>query len=82
MKLVEAKFVKRSICPCGHSMLRDEIPLGAVYHVDPARRQIGGLICGGCNLHTRNLLMIWAESAATGSVGFLPIEIFDISKVQ
>jgi hypothetical protein len=38
-----------SICLCGHSVLRDEIRLGAEYQIDPSSRR-GGFVygCGSC----------------------------------
>lgn len=80
--IVETKFVKRAICPCGYSILMDEIPLGAVYQVDPARTSIGTLYCGGCGKRTDNLKLIWAEGNDSGNAGWLPVEIFDIARVN
>lgn len=78
--IVDAKYVKRSICPCGYSILRDEIPLGRIYRVDTERTSIGHLICGECGRQTWNLPIIYAEASDTGWGGWMFMEIFDFVK--
>ena len=66
-----------SICPCGHPVLKDEIPLGTEYEIDPAQTDHFTFICGGCGRHI-SIEGIWVESREPGTeAGFLPKLIFE-----
>lgn len=55
--------------------LKDAIPLGAEYDINPAATSINTMICGGCNKYLK-LLCVWVNSKVKGGAGFLPAEIF------
>lgn len=75
MQYVEAKTARASLCECGFSILRDEIPLGTVYRIAPETRRPGTLVCGGCGQRIRVTLV---HALATGRhAGWLPYEIFE-----
>lgn len=83
MKEAIAKLTKLSICPCGFTLLRDEIPLGTEYTVYPdsveENRQFT-LICGGCRGRVNGLGRILARSVLNPDARpmYLPLEIFDV----
>ena len=76
----QAKFAKYSVCTCGFPILSESVPLGAIYIVDPSRRETLSLKCGGCGTEIPNLLWIYVYSRAGGRPGFLPAEIFEIDE--
>jgi hypothetical protein len=60
-----------SICPCGYGLLRDEIPLGTEYQIDPSIEADCEFTCGGCGRHQH------LPSVYTAPGGFFPKIIFE-----
>lgn len=78
-QLTRAIYAHRDVCPCGYGFLRDEIPLGSIYHVDLKRADVLTLICGGCGGTVRNLKCAWARSERTGHTGMMALCILDFT---
>jgi hypothetical protein len=78
---LKAIYSHRSLCPCGHPALRDDVPLGTVYEVNPARKAMFVFCCGGCG-HCIDLPGIYVEARGKGSGGYLPSGIFEIDEGQ
>jgi hypothetical protein len=76
---MKAIFSNRSICQCGYSILKDDIPLGTEYDITPGTEESGTLICGGCGKHT-SVTLIQVAKRFRSHGGVLPKEIFSISK--
>lgn len=76
---VEARYVKRNVCPCGYSLLKSTIPLGALYDIDPFRYKIAHLLCGSCGRMNTHILCVWVERSPTGFAGWVPQEIFEFT---
>ena len=74
---MKVKFVRYSVCECGFPVLKESIPLGTEYEVDPKRLEPCYLICGGCRRRIK-IIGIWVEHSDKGQAGFLPREIFDL----
>lgn len=75
---VKARTVRLSVCPCGFSLLKDDIPLGTIYEVDPGLTATGTLTCGGCK-KTFSVESFYAFGRGEGNHGgFLPKEIFEL----
>jgi hypothetical protein len=84
-KIVKAKLIKLSCCPCGFSLLQDGIALGTEYLVYPESANADDgftLTCGGCGEKMRGKGSIFALSVLNpfAQPKRLPLEIFDISK--
>jgi hypothetical protein len=75
-----ALYAKRSICECGFPVLADDIPIGAVYEVDPKMSCSLNLMCGGCGMVLRNLPSVWVERRGSSQAGYLPAAIFEIDE--
>jgi hypothetical protein len=75
---VKAKTVKLSLCPCGFNLLKDDIPLGTIYEVDPTLTATGTLTCGGCQktFNVESFFVFGRRSNHTS--GFLPKDIFQL----
>lgn len=83
MKIAITKLVKLSICPCGYSLLHEDIQLGTEYTVypeasDPEHPFV--LICGGCGQPSQGKGYILARSTRNPDAepGPLPLELFEI----
>lgn len=63
-----------SICPCGATVLWEDIPLGRVYHVDMDAQASATFICGGCRTEITIVCVLTKQPHGTG---YLPIEIFE-----
>lgn len=72
-----ATFVKTSLCICGETILRDEIPLGKRYQVLSMGEE-GKLVCGGCGKETKVTLCAVVDEC--NNAGVMPLEIFDLDK--
>lgn len=68
-------LTKLSICPCGHKVLKDEIPLGTEYNINPDIIIPITFICGGCKRYF-SINGVFTFSRNGGKEGFLPEEIF------
>lgn len=74
---VKATYTKKSICKCGFTVLKDEVPIGTEYHVVPSPSYPVIFECGGCG----GAQTVKAIEVAEGNgSGLLPAEIFTISK--
>jgi hypothetical protein len=76
---VNAKFAKRSICPCGFPVLADEIPLGTMYVVRSGISARLSFSCGGCH-QIHDVSCVYVEARGKSKGGYLPAEIFDIDE--
>lgn len=72
-----AKSVKRGICPCGHAVIEEHVPLGKMYRVDMNSLHRGGLICGGCG---RNMAcdIIYADDPLYP--GWIVADVFEFQR--
>lgn len=84
IKTAKTKLTKLSICPCGFSLLNDDITLGTEYliypeSIDPNRAFVLG--CGGCGRRLRGVGSLMAKSVLNPSADaqLLPLEVFEIS---
>ena len=76
---MKAVFVRYSICICGFPILRDDVPIGAEYEVDPLNTASCTVKCGGCGKENR-VVAVWVFSRAGKRAGYLPLEIFELEK--
>ena len=74
MKSVKTKLRRKGICPCGFSVVNDDIPIGQSYVVYPKTKKSGFLICGGCGKKHRVQLVKVSNYGL--QLAYLPIEIF------
>jgi hypothetical protein len=77
---VKAVYARRAVCPCGFSLLADEIPLGTEYEVRPGHTATLSLYCGGCKKVTDTLPCIFVETRGASRGGYLPAAIFEIDE--
>jgi hypothetical protein len=67
-------LINLSICPCGDSVLKDEIKLGTVYKLDFKDVELNWrYICGGCG---RLMRVPVIRVDRDGSNGYLPQALF------
>jgi hypothetical protein len=71
-----AKLVKLSVCACGFPLFKEHIRVGDVYAVNPDKKEMATLICGGCRSRIP-LLCIWANAPHGGEPGYLPEQVFE-----
>lgn len=74
MRLAMWAYMKRSVCPCGFSILLDDVPLGKTYTVDADSVGPGTLICGGCG-EMSHIPMVMVQDQERGFF-LLPAAIF------
>lgn len=72
---MKVKTITLSICPCGFPGLKDEIPLGTEYEIDPRPR--GGYIftCGGCH-KSYAITAVDVRARGDSHGGMLPARLF------
>ena len=75
VRRLEVTLVKLSACPCGFPLLKDNIPLGTVYEIDPNETANVTLICGGCK-QRQPLKAVWVYAREESQAGFLPESVF------
>jgi hypothetical protein len=72
-----ARLVRRSVCPCGASTVRDEVPLNIPYELllDSIR---GGwhYQCGTCGQRQNNVTVVLADRDSRNRWGWMPLELF------
>lgn len=76
MSVAFVKLVKKTICPCGGSVLWDDIPLGKVYKIHPETlKHNWNFGCGDCG----NIIKVSVVDADNddGTVGPLPVDLFN-----
>jgi hypothetical protein len=69
--MIAATYARRSICDCGTAVLKESVPLGTTYQVEPDSIAHGGIICS-CGKATPCDLIL------TDDGGWLPIGILDL----
>jgi hypothetical protein len=69
--MIAATYVRRSVCDCGSAVLRDSVPLGTTYQVEPESIMLGGLLCS-CGRKT------YCDLIQTDDGGWLPMDILDL----
>lgn len=74
---MKATIKTLSICPCGFPTFGNEILLGDEYEYDPATREPGGMICGGCKKLIRTDLIL-CQGRPEAKPGFLPVAALDL----
>lgn len=67
-------YVTASICACGETVLRDEIPLGRIYETDERSISHGTYTCGGCD--TSMIIDTIRVKDDSGKYRTLPLGIF------
>lgn len=77
-KTLENVTLRRlSICPCGHSVLNDQIKLGARFRVDLASVRKGFVYtCGECLLTQPDVTVVLASQSSRSGLAFLPLALF------
>ena len=74
---VRAKLKRLSICACGFPVLKEDIPLGTEYEINPRLLIPCTFICGGCGQH-HSVLGVLAEGRTPDvPTGLLPVLIFE-----
>lgn len=64
-----------SLCPCGYTLLREDIQIGTIYEVDAANRTPGRLTCGGCG-RNHFVTLVYVARRGNSKGGCLPLESF------
>lgn len=78
--MVNAKYVRYSICECGFPILSESIPLGQLYIADPQNTKWGKFGCGGCG-KIIEVHCIAVYRVGSGMLpGYLPLEIFELDE--
>lgn len=75
---MKTKLVKLSVCDCGFPALKETIPLGTDYEVEPDRKQECVWICGGCKKQ-RDVTCVWVFRRGASDAGYLPADLFGVS---
>ena len=70
------KLVRLSICPCGFTVLKDEIGLGTVYQIDLSRKENCVLLCGGCGKEHKVRAVFTLARDPRGRSDYLPMALF------
>jgi hypothetical protein len=74
MKVVKP-ILQLSICPCGHTVLKESIKLGHEYTIDLESIGPGDYYCGGCNTW-QAVMLIDASQTNKKEMAFLPYDLF------
>ena len=80
---METKVVRLSVCSCGYPLLKDDVTIGTVYHVDENKKFPNcSVVCGGCKAKIPSTF-IWVHYRITDTGklrlgGYLPMEAFDL----
>lgn len=77
MSLVRHKTARLSVCACGFPILHDSIPLGTEYLVDPDRRMMAQLTCGGCRQELQ-VETVWVKNRSDNLGGYIPAAVFGL----
>lgn len=73
---MKATLVRLSVCSCEHPLLKESIPLGTEYEIDPAKTCTATFTCGGCGREFR-IECVWAAGRTPRSRGgYLPQSAF------
>jgi len=81
MHTIKVKLTRLSVCPCGFPLLKESIPLGTEYFVDPDNLLPMTFICGGCHKEIR-VIGIYVHTRQGSEGGYLPIRAFDLKLEQ
>ena len=76
---MKVKLHRLSICECGFPILKDGIPIGTVYHVNPSIMISVKFVCGGCGREQiRFAVLVERREGCKHDPGFLPGGIFKV----
>lgn len=78
---MKVSLVKLSVCPCGFPTLKETIPLGTKYTVDPAHTCEAVLVCGGCKQETK-VRCVYVSGRNGSAGGWLPEDIFGLETTR
>ena len=78
--MVAARLEKKSVCPCGHPMMKEGVPLGMVYNIDLKSVRWVRFQCGGCG-KTFPMLVADCHAGYPVPITWLPVELLDIFPV-
>ena len=77
MNLKQVKLRRLSICPCGYSVLKDEIPVGTAYTIDlDSFAENFTYRCGGCRRVQGGLKVVMASQSERDGMAYLPYDLF------
>jgi len=71
-----ARLARRSICPCGYSLVGEDVPEGTLYQVDLTIVSPAEYECGGCH----KLIPVKCVAVVRIGVpaGLMPLEVLEI----
>lgn len=75
---VQVRYVRRSLCPCGFSLLTDEVPLGTIYEIKPGDGAPGKLRCGGCGAVLDVMLVPVSREGVEWEGKWIPNGVFGV----
>lgn len=73
VKAKRVKYLRKSLCSCGYGVLKDSVPLGAEYYIDPKVTSAGQMQCGGCG---KTLEVALVKVVSPAPAGWIPRGIF------
>lgn len=68
------RYINRSICACGETVLREDVPLGKIYDCDEGHIESATYVCGGCDTPMRIQTINVKDDS--GSYRPLPLDLF------
>ena len=79
MIAVKAKYVRRSVCECGFSVLKEDIPLGKMYLAYPESIKHGAILCGNCGKKSSiDIIAVVDDRGVSG--GMMPLGILELDE--
>jgi len=70
--MISARYVCRLVCRCGEAVLKESVPLGKIYQVEPESIMHGGMLCGYCGRKT------YCDLIQTADGGWLPLPLLEL----
>lgn len=77
--MATAKYTNKSVCECGYTFMKEDVPLGKVYKVVPESITKLTFMCGQCYGIQYDIDCILASEEG-GTLGYLPLAIFETEK--
>lgn len=77
--VVNAKLVRKGVCPCGYSTMADHVPIGKVYQVVVDSWGTMTVTCGGCG-RANVVESIMVEDGNSQVYKHLPRLLFELEK--